>query len=78
MNFRTALTKAKPLYVDGTMRVNFTVDELCQFVEDYLKDNQPILTVEVHEPKCGKCEMLGDLAPCDECFYNKSNKYKIV
>lgn len=50
MTFRTYLTTSKPLYVDGTMRVNFTVDELCQFVEDYLKNNQPILTVEMHEP----------------------------
>jgi hypothetical protein len=32
------------------------------------------LTVEVHEPKCGACEMLGNLAPCDGCFYNKLNK----
>lgn len=52
-DFRTALTTARPLYVDGTMKVNFTVAELCQFVEDYLKDNQPIVTVEMHEPKCG-------------------------
>ena len=22
--------------------------------------------------KCGKCEMLGDLAPCDECYYNQN------
>lgn len=50
MTFRTALISKKPLYIDGTMRVNFTVDELVNFVEDYLKDNQPILTVEVHEP----------------------------
>jgi hypothetical protein len=49
-NFRTALIKEKPLYIDGTMKVNFTVDELVNFVEDYLKDNQPILTVEVHGP----------------------------
>lgn len=55
-NFRTALIKEKPLYVDGTMRVNFTVDELVNFVEDYLKDNQPILTVEVHEPRTNKLE----------------------
>lgn len=54
--FRTHLTTSKPLYIDGTMRVNFTVDELCQFVEDYLKDNQPILTVEVHEPRTNKLE----------------------
>lgn len=20
------------------------------------------------KPKCGKCEMLGDIAPCDECY----------
>ena len=20
--------------------------------------------------KCGKCEILGDIAPCDECFKN--------
>lgn len=53
-NFRSALIAEKPLYVDGTMRVNFTVDELVNFVEDYLKDNQPILTVEVHEPRTNK------------------------
>lgn len=50
MDFRTFLTTARPLYIDGTMKVNFTVDELVKFVEDYMKDNQPIVTVEMHEP----------------------------
>ena len=27
------------------------------------------------EKKCGKCEMLGDAAPCDEC-YRKSNNFR--
>ncbi len=53
-NFRTALIALKPLYIDGTMRVNFTVDELVNFVEDYMKDNQPIMTVEVHEARTNK------------------------
>lgn len=67
-NFRTALITAKPLYIDGTMRVNFTVDELVNFVEDYLKDNQPILTVEVHEPNCGhRFEM--DIGGHQRCIY---------
>jgi hypothetical protein len=27
------------------------------------------------EKKCGKCEMLGDAAPCDEC-YRKSGNFR--
>lgn len=49
-SFRTFLTTARPLYIDGELKVNFTVDELVKFVEDYMKDNQPIVTVEMHEP----------------------------
>lgn len=49
-DFRTFLIAARPLYIDGAMKVNFTVDELVKFVEDYMKDNQPIVTVEMHEP----------------------------
>ncbi len=51
-DFRTFLIAARPLYIDGAMKVNFTVDELVKFVEDYMKDNQPIVTVEMHEPNC--------------------------
>lgn len=27
-------------------------------------------TSELTNDKCGKCEILGDAAPCDECYYN--------
>lgn len=33
---------------------------------------QPLVIGELplKKTKCGKCEMLGDAAPCDECYRN--------
>ena len=43
-----------------------------EIIEAYRKHIQNKYTFEdvwnAEKPICGKCEMLGDIAPCDECY----------
>jgi hypothetical protein len=59
----------------GLMNSSDFIQKLDKIEIDYVSQNQgqslPIDSDSVTLPKCGKCEMLGEIAPCDECYYKK-------
>ena len=47
------------------------LEEARCLVADYVdsQESEDEALAKGHDIKCGKCEMLGDIAPCDECYY---------
>ena len=56
-------------------------NKVADFVNKYTTENKQALQllqtdVSGKLQKCGKCEMLEELAPCDVCFYKKQCNFR--
>jgi hypothetical protein len=67
--------------IDVNFVTNFFNKHIEKYAEAKAKEawNAAIdAAAEVEIVKCGKCEMLGESAPCDECYYGGNTKSKAI
>lgn len=54
-DFHAFLTQKYPLYSDTEIKVNLTVKQLLELVEEYISETSPVFDVKVVDKVCFKC-----------------------
>lgn len=66
-DFHAFLTQKYPLYSNKDIKVNLTVKQLLELVEEYISETSPVFEVKVVDKVCFKC---GNPTNKDKCRIN--------
>lgn len=67
MTFHEFLQTKYPLYSDTEIKVNLTVSQLLELVEEFISETSPVFEVKVIGKPCKNCEKNDAMEGVDTC-----------
>lgn len=78
MTFHAFLTQKYPLYADTEIKVNLTVSQLLELVEEYISETSPVFEVKVVDAENTSYNSVTDFMMWKDSLYSENRGGKMM